>query len=319
MSASAGEPRTRRIDRRGCRVYPRECGGTRASVFPTPCVRGLSPRVRGNPGSEGRGGVPAGSIPASAGEPRKRGPRRRSRRVYPRECGGTLLGRLGIINNLGLSPRVRGNHGLRRAFDQPRGSIPRVRGNPVLGRSLRGCGGSIPASAGEPAPARPTTRQARVYPRECGGTTDGVAPLSSVEGLSPRVRGNPAGTTTLTGIDGSIPPRVRGNQIPPVPGAAIGGSIPASAGEPRPERVVEAALQVYPRECGGTGTPASASVVWPGLSTRVRGNRNARIRIRRMAGSIPASAGEPRHVGARLDSGRVYPRECGGTHFIHQL
>ena len=105
-------------------VYPRVCGGT-------PHVRrGLSPRVRGNPGLPARYGRAAGSIPACAGEPINRG-----------------LAALGL---LGLSPRVRGN--LRSA-----------------GWACD-AGGSIPACAGEPSVSGLGLRCWRVYPRVCGGT-----------------------------------------------------------------------------------------------------------------------------------------------------
>ena len=70
------------------------------------------------------------------------------------------------------------------------GLSPRVRGNQnVLVGPLR-CVGSIPARAGEPGRFRPGFTP-RVYPRACGGTTARDAARIQVEGLSPRVRGNP--------------------------------------------------------------------------------------------------------------------------------
>ena len=65
-SAEGLSPRVRG-NRRLSRGYPRVCGGTRTAWL------GLSPRVRGNPR---RARVPTqipGSIPACAGEPRRRG------------------------------------------------------------------------------------------------------------------------------------------------------------------------------------------------------------------------------------------------------
>ena len=53
-------------------VYPRACGGT---ALPYAAVRsgaGLSPRVRGNLELMGAGLLVARSIPARAGEPRRR-------------------------------------------------------------------------------------------------------------------------------------------------------------------------------------------------------------------------------------------------------
>ena len=65
------------------------CGGTLMTCLALCCGLGLSPRVRGNlhPGD----GVLAvqGSIPACAGEPVWGRNYWRTKRVYPRVCGGT--------------------------------------------------------------------------------------------------------------------------------------------------------------------------------------------------------------------------------------
>ena len=50
-----------------------------------------------------------------------------------------------------------------------------------------------------------------------------------------------------------------------------------------------------------------------GLSPRVRGNRSHLVRAFRVAGSIPACAGEPNRPPDRLYVIGVYPRVCGGT------
>ena len=69
IPAYAGEPQATASTRTARRVYPRVCGGTphrtRAIMPPS----GLSPRMRGNPGSSGRGKASPRSIPAYAGEP----------------------------------------------------------------------------------------------------------------------------------------------------------------------------------------------------------------------------------------------------------
>ena len=152
-------------------------------------------------------------------------------KVYPRVCGGT-----GFVDRMdwrlaGLSPRVRGNHG------DDGESRQRV--------------GSIPACAGEPiATVRPAVI-GRVYPRVCGGTDMmALADLQS-EGLSPRVRGNPAAA-----------------------GKSSSGlrSIPACAGEPVSWHPMQSATPVYPRVCGGTPERLDAGDTWMGLSPRVRGN-----------------------------------------------
>ena len=194
-----------------CRVYPRVCGGTRSPGAPTAAWCGLSPRVRGNRLPFLPGDPDPGSIPACAGEPFLIITYSSNRKVYPRVCGGTHAGYMRTFNTIGLSPRVRGNHNARQQrLDQ---------------------GGSIPACAGEPVLASMVTAVSPVYPRVCGGTRRPRRRLRWREGLSPRVRGNPAGWTTA---------------------ATITGSIPACAGEPRHQVVHAAMPEVYPRVCGGT-------------------------------------------------------------------
>ena len=133
-------------------------------------MRGLSPRVRGNPLRDGHFQRPIGSIPARAGEPPECPQWRSGQRVYPRACGGTTNTASSPLTAMGLSPRVRGNHG-----DHLLALV---------------AGGSIPARAGEPDPARSRGRRDPVYPRACGGTAAITSSPSQTRGLSPRVRGN---------------------------------------------------------------------------------------------------------------------------------
>ena len=135
-----------------------------------------------------------------------------------------------------------------------------------------------------------------VYPRVCGGT-EAVDIVTLVEeGLSPRVRGNPANC-----------------------GQAIinSGSIPACAGEPCMSDSTGRTLWVYPRVCGGTcvGHPMSDHAL--GLSPRVRGNPTSPSDSSTKSGSIPACAGEPEESRSLEIETWVYPRVCGGTSLSH--
>ena len=131
---------------------------------------GLSPRVRGNLLAPEVCIAVLGSIPASAGEPILLGQPSRWGKVYPRECGGTYPPGCVAVFLRGLSPRVRGNLGMR-----------------YLDLISKG---SIPASAGEPVPEAVSLSRQRVYPRECGGTFCALGFSCVGHGLSPRVRGN---------------------------------------------------------------------------------------------------------------------------------
>ena len=252
IPACAGEPSA---PRNGCwlkRVYPRVCGGTAGVVLLWLPLLGLSPRVRGNPRRSQYARPPRRSIPACAGEPAVRIPRRSTAWVYPRVCGGTQSRPAACHRRYGLSPRVRGN---------------RVQ---YAGGS-RQCG-SIPACAGEPPRGGSPDGPNKVYPRVCGGTGEIVWKRAYAGGLSPRVRGNLRHFTAPARGRRSIPacagepgdkalhdrvnevyprvcggtpvinlladfgvglsPRVRGNLAGIDCDDIAGGSIPACAGEP---------------------------------------------------------------------------------------
>ena len=182
-------------------------------------VRGLSPRVRGNPRQARRNRHRPGSIPACAGEPKSRYIIAWIDKVYPRVCGGTIRGRPRAPQCAGLSPRVRGN-----------------RGCPIAASATVG---SIPACAGEPRRRVRAGRVAGVYPRVCGGTGQTELRREYLWGLSPRVRGNRARVAALDAGAGSIPAcagepaRSTGGRRPPrVYPRVCGGTVGASP--PRP-------------------------------------------------------------------------------------
>ena len=191
-------------------VYPRVCGGTSAQITDAVTEVGLSPRVRGNHFHLPPYFAVYGSIPACAGEPPDGPTKTRLMRVYPRVCGGTERSERGLLLDIGLSPRVRGNRSTRIHVNALGRSIPACAGNPNTctptpseQRSIPACAGnrrmaleyhdpmgSIPACAGEPVGRRYGGRARRVYPRVCGGTGCNVRHRTNKTGLSPRVRGN---------------------------------------------------------------------------------------------------------------------------------
>ena len=313
IPACAGEPPNPEPNPVGAPVYPRVCGGT-ARIFNIAVPpAGLSPRVRGNRGSNPPAPTFIRSIPACAGEPPGVKIGLVVYQVYPRVCGGTGQPQHHRGRRAGLSPRVRGNQ----ASDRERT------------RKLR----SIPACAEEPGATSGGRYGQGVYPRVCGGTRMMRALPVLRQGLSPRVRGNPPRVCYVCRRAGSIPacagepcprsarfsvkrvyprvcggtmpplcadcrerglsPRVRGNPVPGALGPPVRGSIPACAGEPRRRLPTGNESAVYPRVCGGTPSTLAHRQRIRGLSPRVRGNR---LVVRRDFGvprSIPACAGEP--------------------------
>ena len=181
-----------------------------------PVVRGLSPRVRGNPEAYGFAKRLTRSIPACAGEPYDSLERSMRNAVYPRVCGGTFASGAYVYGGQGLSPRVRGNLVL------PQRNRPRVR--------------SIPACAGEPPPYQLVSQLFAVYPRVCGGTLDRLGVDLRLRGLS-RVCGGTGATSVETAKENGLSPRVRGNRGIALASDRRIGSIPACAGEPFQRRV----------------------------------------------------------------------------------
>ena len=152
--------------------------------------------------------------------------------------------------------------------------------------------GSIPACAGEPRRSGTGSAIPRVYPRVCGGTCSRTWPSTICPGLSPRVRGN-------------LFAYLAQHDLP--------GSIPACAGEPTMNWPACPCARVYPRVCGGTLMGMRITALNGGLSPRVRGNLLDFPQTKSPARSIPACAGEPSNPARPADTGRVYPRVCGGT------
>ena len=211
-------------------------------------ARTVYPRVYGGTGSTGNDVAQSlvGSIPACTGEPIKlsRPLRLRFFGVYPRVYGGTTDYCCWHDSTSGLSPRVRGNLVVNLGAPSGQGSIPACTGEPhdSPGESLHALvQRSIPACTGEP--AQPELRTP-----------------SSVNGLSPRVRGNliARGILQLGEIRLGLSPRVRGNQRARsnFRSGAVTGSIPACTGEPvcRAPSLRLSLDKVYPRVYGGTST-----------------------------------------------------------------
>ena len=315
IPARAGEPLPRRPRMPGARDYPRSCGGTALSKASVCAFRGLSPLVRGNRACHDAARGHHGTIPARAGEPRRRPARPSWRRDYPRSCGGTSAGGRPGAPRSGLSPLVRGN--------------PSGESNGIENQR------TIPARAGEPGHRAGDGRGTGDYPRSCGGTIRRSIWRSSRGGLSPLVRGNRSrpnrrGAPNATrdyprscgGTDtphpgsthvGGLSPLVRGNPVGDMGMAVLPGTIPARAGEPRPAGDGAAGVRDYPRSCGGTPSASASRRPASGLSPLVRGNLWPETSARPPARTIPARAGEPA-VGSALEyPAGDYPRSCGGT------
>ena len=154
-----------------------------------------------------------------------------------------------------------------------------------------------------------------------------------VNGLSPRVRGNPYANAAPPRKFGSIPacagePRWRGElgsddavyprvcggtrSVKPRGSLSVGLS-PRVRGNPHPAPPSSGDRKVYPRVCGGTDLGNAGFGPVDGLSPRVRGNLSPVPIILIPGRSIPACAGEPVEGQIKNWDFTVYPRVCGGT------
>ena len=207
--ATGSRPRTA-----GC---PRRCGRA-------------SPRVRGSLAHAALGAPKAGSIPAGAGEPKRRARQASGSKVDPRGCGEPPLP---FRNGIALRVDPRGCGGARprlRRIAAIAGRSPRVRGSLRSPAAAQLAEGSIPAGAGEPGSTGAGAANGRVDPRGCGGARHHPASPDLRPGRSPRMRGSLGVLPPLEGVDGSIP---------------------ADAGEPFRSSPNAVSDRVDPRGCGG--------------------------------------------------------------------
>ena len=167
-----------------------------------------------------------------------------------------------------------------------------MRGNLARPQGRHHPRGSIPACAGKPHWRSRHSQMPTVYPRVCGETRPDIVSGRLVNGLSPRVRGNP----------GHSPWWI-----------ASARSIPACAGKPDQSSSPAKSRAVYPRVCGETADAGAAGRAGLGLSPRVRGNHLRQNRPFGGQRSIPACAGKPKNSSGEEYSTTVYPRVCGET------
>ena len=156
-----------------------------------------------------------------------------------------------------VDPRVCG--GAKGGMDENahhRGRSPRVRGSLPVRNLPQIKRGSIPACAGEPVRPTDPDRSERVDPRVCGGAHVEIALDGTIGGRSPRVRGSLRRSVFIHNCRRSIP---------------------ACAGEPRSAHLINSAVKVDPRVCGGALRVFLVGGSASGRSPRVRGSLSSMI------------------------------------------
>ena len=247
------------------------CGGRASEACEKKTAAGSSPRVRGTRPTRRADDWPLRIIPACAGDAwcRSRASSRAS--DHPRVCGGRAISWHRLFQFSGSSPRVRGT----RSNTARRRLASRI----------------IPACAGDALSRETAKLSASDHPRVCGGRERVPAPLDTVTGSSPRVRG------TLF-----VDPRRR----------CLDRIIPACAGDAGLRALVQASFADHPRVCGGRLAENGTSNPHAGSSPRVRGTHVKWQLGRRRERIIPACAGDAGNLAGGMMLHPHHPRVCGG-------
>ena len=170
------------------------------------------------------------------------------------------------------------------------GSSPQVRGRRRDRRKTGYRRGLIPAGAGQTSPGRGLRVPRWAHPRRCGADSAAVTALTAAAGSSPQVRGRPR--------------LCRKNK-------RRTGLIPAGAGQTRRDHLAYRWCAAHPRRCGADRPRTVSGACANGSSPQVRGRPIARRGWRRLAGLIPAGAGQTLKQSITKTQQRAHPRRCG--------
>ena len=234
--------------------------------------------MRGSPSRAGSSAPQVGIIPAHAGLTQQLIPMDNAGRDHPRACGAHFLLVVIDIKCLGSSPRMRGSRTISRSRNVVSGIIPAHAG--LTGRT---------SSSGTPS---------RDHPRACGAHFLFCLHLDYYMGSSPRMRGSPAGSSSLNRAKGIIP---------------------AHAGLTVLYRSRLSALRDHPRACGAHLVMTIGQSVIMGSSPRMRGSRQVGIDFSLAHGIIPAHAGLT-YIKKRVNMlAWDHPRACGAHCLLSDL
>ena len=333
IPAHAGQPGLGCASPSFRRVHPRSRGAAKYQDFLPKLKLGPSPLTRGSRGQRCWWQKPNGSIPAHAGQPRRRRACVLPATVHPRSRGAAAPAAICAVSTAGPSPLTRGSQ-LLRHFKYPQsGSIPAHAGQPacccirpsasrVHPRSRGAAHAGIATHKPRQGPS-PLTRGSRPHPRPGSASTRSIpahagqprhAPARHQQtGVHPRSRGAAtAGPGATCGGQGPSP-LTRGSRAVPWIKRAVSGSIPAHAGQPPKIPPGRGCCRVHPRSRGAAMHRSRTPTLLPGPSPLTRGSRRCPRFYAHRLGSIPAHAGQPQSLAGQRDKAGVHPRSRGAA------
>ena len=208
------------------RDHPREYGENKRPSRINPAREGPSPRIRGEYAVVVQSPVRVGTIPANTGRITLPRLLRALRWDHPREYGENVRQLISLLNQLGPSPRIRGEYGRPWQIHQRPGTIPANTGrigllnvtaaclrdhpreygeNGAQSLHARRLAGTIPANTGRMVWACCRLSLERDHPREYGENTARSAASPRFLGPSPRIRGECGGELLYVRSHRTIP------------------------------------------------------------------------------------------------------------------
>ena len=232
---------------------------------------------------------------------------------------------------MGSSPRMRGTLAYRRGVIEDIGIIPAHAGNTLLSHSVsfalrdhpRACGEHFINTTGEVDKTGSSPRMRGTLPINCSGesviriipahagNTDEAGVDEPVGGDHPRACGEHAVYAPRDPIREGSSPRMRGTRLSQGRRGPGLGIIPAHAGNTPLTPTRSTRHRDHPRACGEHFCHWLSVEATPGSSPRMRGTPGPMMAIPRLAGIIPAHAGNTNRTRTQDCHTWDHPRACG--------
>ena len=291
IPAYAGNTKRLRQRMRSLRDHPRVCGEHLAKRNSPRRTSGSSPRMRGTPVCDGKGGLRLGIIPAYAGNTAPWAPAWPSTRDHPRVCGEHSISSSTSSGHPGSSPRMRGTPFMISWYSFVPGIIPAYAGNTVQAGAERRFRRDHPRVCGEHRLAELRIEHDRGSSPRMRGTLDVGSEYTIMNGIIPAYAGNTTSRQSISAARRDHPrvcgehsetfrnivdaagssPRMRGTLQQLSDQVSSTGIIPAYAGNTKMAKTEGGVSRDHPRVCGEHLSVSLMPMQRQGSSPRMRG------------------------------------------------